>query len=433
MLRPSDESHADRVADQIIREVAREPTSSGRLDDDALNGLKVAATDILKVPLTGVKVHTGSFAQQLNHGLGARALTFGDNIFFGRGEYRPTTHAGAGLVAHELAHVAQQRAAGPRLQPKFRVAGLSFSFSPLGLETLAKLAVEKDVMDAIRWMNDSNESFSLRAVELVLSHRSDAEFRAGLVETVEAIRTKQKGTRLHLNTPFQMPGAWEPSAKLRNNTNNEFSDRGEPQRSDFSLNPQLLRKATAADKIKELFEPADESTPPVNIDCGTTVSLAVYYTLVERLGAAAFNRMFFDNEDLVRLVNPKALSGRFITKVALTGAGRAAVNELLPGDIVYFRNVPEYAECLKESKQSGVWAGEWATYMGNKEFVGFGLFSRFNYDVIEEKLHNAAVDACQPKYTGVQADVPGLRDRDGKAYAFRLDMKKLWSLMAANF
>lgn len=393
--------------------------------------MKTAATEVLKVPLAGVNVHTGSFAQRLNHGMGARALTFGDHIFFARGEYRPETSAGAGLVAHELAHVAQQRTAGRTLQPKFRIGAFPLPLSSKGLDALQTLGVEKEVMDVIREMNESQDSHSLTSLVAILSNRSDAGFRAGLVETVEAIRTKKKGQGLNLATPFGMTGAWVPSEQVRKGESSEFRDPNAPMRSDFSLEPNEMRGRTAAAKIQELLD-TTTSPAPARIDCGTAVSLAVYYTLVERLGAEAFNKLFYNNEDLVRLINPKALVGPFIKKEALGATGAAAVAELRPGDIVYFRNVPQYAECLKKFGQSGVWAGEWATYMGDKKFVGFGISDQFEYSTIEAKLHGAAVKLCGSEYTGNQQDVPGLRDPDGKAYAFRLDMEKLWKLMATN-
>ncbi|MCC5905121.1 MAG: DUF4157 domain-containing protein [Balneolaceae bacterium] len=55
-----------------------------------------------------VRVHTGSNAIQLNRELGARAFTYGNQIFFNSGEYNPSTSKGKHLLAHELTHVIQQ-------------------------------------------------------------------------------------------------------------------------------------------------------------------------------------------------------------------------------------------------------------------------------------------------------------------------------------
>jgi hypothetical protein len=61
---------------------------------------------------SGVRVHTGTEASRLSRALDARAFTVGSDIVFGDGEYRPGTRAGRFLLAHELAHVLQQRNAG---------------------------------------------------------------------------------------------------------------------------------------------------------------------------------------------------------------------------------------------------------------------------------------------------------------------------------
>jgi len=58
-----------------------------------------------------VRIHTGSAAAQKASELGARAFTIGRDIAFAPGEYRPGTPEGDALLAHELAHVQQQRGA----------------------------------------------------------------------------------------------------------------------------------------------------------------------------------------------------------------------------------------------------------------------------------------------------------------------------------
>ncbi|HEX2642154.1 MAG TPA: DUF4157 domain-containing protein, partial [Thermoanaerobaculia bacterium] len=60
----------------------------------------------------GVRIHTGSQADQLNRGLSARAFTTGSDIFFRQGEYNPGSSSGRELLAHELTHVVQQGGAG---------------------------------------------------------------------------------------------------------------------------------------------------------------------------------------------------------------------------------------------------------------------------------------------------------------------------------
>ncbi len=59
----------------------------------------------------GVRVHTGDEAARLNRRLNAQAFTVGEQIFFGRDRFRPESHEGRELIAHELTHTIQQGAA----------------------------------------------------------------------------------------------------------------------------------------------------------------------------------------------------------------------------------------------------------------------------------------------------------------------------------
>ena len=58
--------------------------------------------------LDDVRVHSDDAAARSAAAIGARAYTFGSHVVFGAGRYQPTSRAGVGLLAHELAHVAQQ-------------------------------------------------------------------------------------------------------------------------------------------------------------------------------------------------------------------------------------------------------------------------------------------------------------------------------------
>jgi hypothetical protein len=61
-------------------------------------------------PLDHVRVHADAEADGLARQLQATAFTLGSDIYFSRGSYAPTTGRGQRLLAHELAHVAQQSA-----------------------------------------------------------------------------------------------------------------------------------------------------------------------------------------------------------------------------------------------------------------------------------------------------------------------------------
>ncbi|PWT95628.1 MAG: hypothetical protein C5B52_17420 [Bacteroidetes bacterium] len=56
-----------------------------------------------------VELHTDVNANEVSGGMQARAFTYGNHISFASGEYQPDTITGDALLAHELAHVVQQR------------------------------------------------------------------------------------------------------------------------------------------------------------------------------------------------------------------------------------------------------------------------------------------------------------------------------------
>jgi hypothetical protein len=62
--------------------------------------------------LSGVRIHTGRDAAVSATREGASAYTVGRDVVFGAGRYAPGTRAGRLLLAHELAHVIQQRREG---------------------------------------------------------------------------------------------------------------------------------------------------------------------------------------------------------------------------------------------------------------------------------------------------------------------------------
>ena len=59
-----------------------------------------------------VKLHTNQVAAQMSQSLHAKAFTTGNDIFFNQNEFNTDTHEGKHLLAHELAHVLQQKQGG---------------------------------------------------------------------------------------------------------------------------------------------------------------------------------------------------------------------------------------------------------------------------------------------------------------------------------
>lgn len=62
--------------------------------------------------ISEVRVHSDERAARLSKSLGADAFTYGNNIYFNENRFNPESTQGKGLLAHELAHVAQQESLG---------------------------------------------------------------------------------------------------------------------------------------------------------------------------------------------------------------------------------------------------------------------------------------------------------------------------------
>lgn len=71
--------------------------------------------------LGAVNIHADAKAERLAGALSARAFTVGREVYFGRDEYRPNSQEGRRLLAHELAHVLQQRGNSPLVQRRIEL------------------------------------------------------------------------------------------------------------------------------------------------------------------------------------------------------------------------------------------------------------------------------------------------------------------------
>jgi len=99
---------------------------------------------------SNVRVHTDPDSTR---GLQARAYTVGRNIVFGAGEYAPHTGEGKKLLAHELAHVVQQGAAGTRNMQRKPLPATSRAW-----DTVQRAADPKDIPPGFACPDDAKPS-----------------------------------------------------------------------------------------------------------------------------------------------------------------------------------------------------------------------------------------------------------------------------------
>jgi hypothetical protein len=125
---------------------ARRPATSLSNETTGLDGGGVPLPRAVRAPaerrlghdFSNVRVHHDRAASRAAGSLNARAVTTGNHIVFGRGEYSPETSEGRQLLAHELAHVVQQRKLGRvRIQRKIKVKDYKkkLSCTPAGEKT----------------------------------------------------------------------------------------------------------------------------------------------------------------------------------------------------------------------------------------------------------------------------------------------------------
>ena len=125
----SDEQEADEVAESIVNDgkIARAVSTGHSGSGIALPsqfGSQLASFqgqgsrlygDLKSQMETGfgrdfssVRLHTDNAAAEMSSSISARAFTYGNDIYFNRGQFNPDTHDGQQLLAHELTHVAQE-------------------------------------------------------------------------------------------------------------------------------------------------------------------------------------------------------------------------------------------------------------------------------------------------------------------------------------
>ena len=100
------------MADGTAHPEVQQGITSARGGGAALDGgARGRIAPALGDDLADVRVHTDQRADDLARSVSARAFTTGTDVFFASGEYRPGSSSGEELLAHELAHVVQQRGA----------------------------------------------------------------------------------------------------------------------------------------------------------------------------------------------------------------------------------------------------------------------------------------------------------------------------------
>jgi hypothetical protein len=128
---------------------------------------------------SGVRVHTDGRAAAASNRINARAFTIGSDVAFGAGEYHPGTIVGDALLAHELAHVVQQRGAVTSAAPMAMSDGMYNSLEENADEAAANAVISL-------WGGAKAELRSVRQKSIPRSTSGLSLQRCGKKETCSA-------------------------------------------------------------------------------------------------------------------------------------------------------------------------------------------------------------------------------------------------------
>lgn len=165
----------------------------------------------------------------------------------------------------------------------------------------------------------------------------------------------------------------------------------------FTLKPGAM----PADAVRSIFDNQDNV-----LECNSAMVAVQYRSILETIGENRFNAKFAGGGLAISphhvpmpdgSVHPLHALG-MINTVAISGA-----KDLIPGDWVYFKNVPDYGA----KHPGGVWTGEHALYLGNGAFQGFGTGVLTEAELAQLLLdhYNRGLPPAHQKQLGA---VPGL-------------------------
>lgn len=146
------------------------------------------------VDFSRVRVHTDALAARSAQAIGARAYTSGQDIVFGQDQYRPTSHDGKMLIAHELAHFVQN-SRQPTLPPIRRWAIEGCTDPQEEYITDAVTRAYEDISQVLPLVNQRPTPDVVKSA-LWLAFRDDSESTVNLARA-NLQRLKQQITSTH--------------------------------------------------------------------------------------------------------------------------------------------------------------------------------------------------------------------------------------------
>ncbi len=256
-----------------------------------------------------VRTHVGEIAAAGAKTVNALAYTVGRDIVFGEGQYTPNQREGRWLLAHELAHVAQQgEGLSPRLQ-KFE-APIHESIERYGLTTGAGGLSQKEASAVYfgNWMRDMNQVFVPMVIKLVGPENIDV-----IYAMLNYLAFKKFGQSI---APEQF-GFYIPA---------EHIDSPGGIVSEYDLLPGQPTPKTLPTGPQPPARPSRFVTPQESVDPATKEGLGANIFSVDQTGVMAFIRR--SNLHVERRLELAAERGRTPEGMIHFGAALHAVEDL---------------------------------------------------------------------------------------------------------
>jgi hypothetical protein len=319
--------------------------SRGKTNAPGSNAALVQKGDSHSVPVIQL---LGGLTQVPAGLLVAQAFTWGSDIYFKDGKHDSGSSIGKGFFAHELAHTVQQSETG--VTPVQR-----------------KIQVGKKILTRHQIPKKYRRGFGGFGKELIEKmHKSSS------IYAFDKIKDFQNEVLIRYFAKYGVEKANRECCSISDK--NFYLDRTYwNKESDtpplFKVKPESVKgNKGPADAVKAIFKRGAKTV----LECDTMAVAIQYYALVMGLGEEEFNRRFPGGKGIVirqRVMIFEEKGKPPETEVHPIGdeVSISSIDDILPGDWIYFRNIPDY----RDHNPGGHWSGEWTVYLGNGKFKGF--------------------------------------------------------------
>ena len=418
-------SRGDTTATSGPGDVARARSQLGR-GDTVPGGLRAEVEQVTGQDLSDVRVHTGGPAQTMAADLGARAFTVGRDIVVAAGEPATGTLHGDALLAHELAHAAQQGRSGIAESAEKSDAG--------GGGDLAETAADDVSADAVvgLWtgmrqrLSDAGSTVAGRVKSGLRLQRCGGakidpkkeELNKKVLEgmaTANAPKSASSGIHYPYNYQKQYPDEWKKLGEPKDG----YAD---PKYWNWVAFMHWVRKpGVSASKAMDAWFGG-----PTIADCAAVATASEVNALRAALGDDRFDKLFGG-------AGAKPMAGPDGTRVNLEigqGEGSSVVADLMretksrtdagppgkrnvnPGEWHYFANHPAYPR----RHPTEYWRGENALYKG--EEGGVQMWTGFGATESEDGMNGKLVARYNDPISTDDADLrKGWYEKYGDAVA----------------